>query len=138
MRRWLGPRAGASPDGGRLLAPAAGADTPEAVVDACDSDPEALAIAKENARLNDVADRISFRVGSVQESTASADVVCANLTAEVIVRLLPVLLGATCGRLILSGILETQLDEVIAALSAGGITSEPEVVQDGEWVALII
>ena len=121
-----------------ILAIAAAKLSPEAVVDACDTDPEALAIAEENARLNDVANRISFRTGTVQESTASADVVCANLTADVIVRLLPVLLGSTCGRLILSGILETQLDEVIASLRAAGITSEPEVMQDGEWVAVIV
>lgn len=121
-----------------ILAIAAAKLSPEAVVDACDTDPEALAIAEENARLNDVADRISFRVGTVQESTASADVVCANLTSDVIRRLLPVLLGSSCGRLILSGILETQLDEVIAALRAAGITSEPEVIQDGEWVAVIV
>ena len=121
-----------------ILAIAAAKLSPEAVVEACDTDPEALAIAEENARLNDVADRISFRVGTVQESTASADVVCANLTADVIVRLLPVLLGSSCGRLILSGILETQIEEVIAALRAAGITSEPEVMQDGEWVAMVI
>ncbi len=121
-----------------ILAIAAAKLFPEALIKACDTDPEALAIAEENARLNDVADRISFRVGTVQESTASADVVCANLTADAIVRLLPVLLGSTCGRLILSGILETQLEEVIAALRAHGLTSEPEVMQDGEWVAVVI
>ena len=121
-----------------ILAIAAAKLSPEAVVDACDTDPEALAIAEENARLNDVADRISFRVGTVQESTASADVVCANLTADVIVRLLPELLGSTCGRLILSGILETQLEEVVAACRGNGVSSEPEVMQDGEWVAVVV
>ena len=121
-----------------ILAIAAAKLSPEAVVDACDTDPEALAIAEENARLNDVANRISFRVGTVQESTASADVVCANLTADVVVPLLPVLLGSTCGRLILSGILETQLEEVVAACRANGVSSEPEVMQDGEWVAVIV
>lgn len=121
-----------------ILAIAAAKLFPEAVVNACDTDAEALAIAQENARLNEVSSKISFRVGSVQESTASADVVCANLTADVIMPLLPLLLGATCGRLILSGILETQLDEVIGALRTQGITSEPEVIQDGEWVAVIV
>ena len=121
-----------------ILAIAAAKLFQEALIEACDTDPEALAIARENARLNDVAGHISFRVGSVQETTASAEVVCANLTADAIVTLLPLLLGSTCGRLILSGILETQLDEVIAVLRAHGITSEPEVMQDGEWVAVIV
>ncbi len=78
-----------------ILAIAAAKLFPQARVEACDTDAEALAIATENARLNDVAERISFRVGSVEESTASAAVVCANLTADVIVPLLPVLIGAT-------------------------------------------
>ncbi len=121
-----------------ILAIAAAKLFSEARVEACDTDAEALAIAVENARLNDVAKRISFRVGSVDESTASASMVCANLTADVIVPLLPLLIGATCGRLLLSGILETQLDEVLTALRAQGITSEPEILQDGEWVAVVV
>lgn len=121
-----------------ILAIAAAKLFPEARIEACDTDAEALAIAIENASLNDVAKGISFRVGSVEESTASAAVVCANLTAAVIVPLLPLLIGATCGRLLLSGILETQLDEVLLALRAQGITGEPEVLQDGEWAAVVV
>jgi ribosomal protein L11 methylase PrmA len=43
----------------------------------------------------------------------------------------------TCGKLVLSGILETQIEMVQAALHDCGV-SEFEVEQDGEWVALII
>ena len=121
-----------------ILAIAAAKLFPAARIEACDTDAEALAIAVENARLNDVAERVSFRVGSVEESTASAAVVCANLTTDVIVPLLPLLIGATCGRLLLSGILETQLDQVLTALRAQGITNEPEVMHDGEWVAVVV
>ncbi|MGI8919041.1 MAG: 50S ribosomal protein L11 methyltransferase [Pyrinomonadaceae bacterium] len=121
-----------------ILAIAAAKLFAQARIEACDTDAEALAIAVENARLNDVVKRISFRVGSVEESTASAAVVCANLTADVIVPLLPLLIGATCGRLLLSGILETQLADVLTALRAEGITSEPEILQDGEWVAVVV
>lgn len=121
-----------------ILAIAAAKLFPDARIEACDTDAEALAIAVENARLNDVAKRISFRVGTVEESTTSAAVVCANLTADVIVPLMPLLIGATCGRLLLSGVLETQLADVLTALRAQGITSEPEILQDGEWVAVIV
>ena len=121
-----------------ILAIAAAKLFPEARIEACDTDAEALAIAVENARLNDVAQGISFRVGSVEASTASAAVVCANLTADVIVPLLPLLIGATCGRLLLSGILETQLDELLKALRSQGVTNEPKVLQDGEWVAVVV
>lgn len=121
-----------------ILAIAAAKLFPEAIIDAYDTDAEAVAIAEENARLNEVCQRISFHVGSIQVSTASADVVCANLTADVIVGLMPLLLGATCGRLILSGILDTQLNEVVAALRSQGISTEPKVMQDGEWVAVLV
>ena len=121
-----------------LLAIAAAKLFPEARIEACDTDAEAIAIARENATLNKVANLITFRVGSVQNTTASAAVVCANLTADVIVSLMPLLIGVTCGRLILSGILETQLGEVVAALRANGVTSEPEITQDGEWVAVVV
>ena len=50
---------------------------------------------------------------------------------------MPALVGVSCGKLILSGILETQIDMVQAALHESGI-DEFEVVQDGEWIALII
>ena len=121
-----------------ILAIAAAKLAPDASVAACDTDAEAVAIAEENARLNCVADRIEFSVGTVTESTASADVVCANLTADVIVPLLPALLGATCGQLILSGILETQLEFVSNALDQNGVDALLEVNQDGEWVAIVV
>ncbi|MBA3321974.1 MAG: 50S ribosomal protein L11 methyltransferase [Pyrinomonadaceae bacterium] len=106
-------------------------------IEACDTDAEAIEIARENARLNGVAAQIEFRVGSIEETSASADVVCANLTADVILPLLPVLTGATCGQLILSGILDTQAETVRARLRQLGI-DEHEVAAAGEWVAITV
>lgn len=106
-------------------------------ITACDSDVDAIAIARENADLNQVAERINFRAGTVDEETPSADLVCANLTAPVIVELLPLLLGVTCSRLILSGILETQFEMVHARLLEQAATVN-EIIQDGEWLALVI
>jgi ribosomal protein L11 methyltransferase len=105
------------------------------LIHGCDVDPDAVAIANENAEMNEVADRIDFRVGSVDDRTESADCVCANLTAPVIVALLPNLIGATCGRLILSGILDSQIDIVKSRLGELGVV-EFEIDQDGEWVAI--
>jgi len=120
-----------------ILAIAAAKLCPGAAIEACDTDSLAVTIAHENARLNGVAERINFRVGSVDDATPSADCVCANLTADVILPLLPALVGATCGRLILSGILETQIDPVRARLRELGI-EHCEVTREGEWVAVII
>ncbi len=121
-----------------ILAIAAAKLSPQARIDACDNDVEAITIARENAHLNDVGERITFRAATIDDSTPSADFVCANLTADVITDLLPSLLGVTCGRLVLSGILESQVEDVAVKLRQCGVTVPSEIMQDGEWVALII
>jgi ribosomal protein L11 methyltransferase len=121
-----------------ILAIAAAKLFPEGRVEACDTDAEAIEIARENARLNAVAERIDFRVGTIDETTASADMVCANLTADVIIPLLPALVGATCGRLILSGILNSQESLIRERLHDSGIAEPLEVAADGEWAAFIV
>ena len=120
-----------------ILAIAAAKLFPEARIEACDTDEVAVAIACENATANGVLDQIDFRAGSIEESTASADLVCANLTADTITQIMPSLVGVTCGKLVLSGILETQIEMVQAGLHDNGI-DEFEIEQDGEWVALIV
>lgn len=120
-----------------ILAIAAAKLFPGARIEACDTDAAAVAIARENAAANGVAEQINFRTGSVDDSTASADLVCANLTADVISQLLPTLVSLSCGKLILSGILETQTEVVQSGLHASGI-DDFEIAQDGEWVALIV
>ncbi len=121
-----------------ILAIAAAKLSPDARIEACDTDPEAVRIARENAQLNHVDEQIAFRVGSVNEtSTASADLVCANLTADVIAPLLPQLTGATCGRLVLSGILAEQSNMIEARLNELGI-GDFELEADGEWIAIVV
>jgi ribosomal protein L11 methyltransferase len=120
-----------------ILAIAAAACAPAAHVEAFDSDPDAIRIATENAVLNGVADRINFHVGSIDEQTSSADFICANLTADVIAKLLPTLVALSCGRLVLSGVLETQSQDIIDSLARLAIT-DVEITRDGEWVAIIV
>lgn len=121
-----------------ILAIAAAKIFPAARVEAFDTDDEAVAIAAENARLNSVADQITFRVGTIDDSTPSADLVCANLTADVIVDLLPVLLAVTCGRLVLSGILQSQVHTVLERIRDSGGPEPIEITNDGEWSAIIL
>jgi ribosomal protein L11 methyltransferase len=120
-----------------ILAIAAARLDPRARVAACDTDPLAVEVARENARLNGVADQIKFWSGTVNDATEPADVVCANLTADVIVPLLPALLAAARGRLILSGVLETQTEAVLLSLRESGAEAR-EVTRDGEWVAVAV
>jgi ribosomal protein L11 methyltransferase len=120
-----------------ILAIAAAACAPGVHVEAFDIDEDAIQIARENAAANGVAERISFHAGSIDEQTSSADFICANLTAEVIAKLLPTLVALSCGRLVLSGVLETQTDEIVERLAQLAIT-DVEIRRDGEWVAIIV
>ena len=121
-----------------ILAIAAAKLFPGAGISAYDTDATAIEIAGENARLNGVAERIDFHEGSLPESGASADFVCANLTADVISSMLPALIDATCGRLVLSGILDSQLDSITEQLGDAGTSGNLVVMRDGEWVALVV
>lgn len=123
-----------------VLAIAAAKLHPGATVQAYDTDPSALVIAMENAQLNGVATSISFHSESIAsiQMAASADCVCANLSTEVILTMLPALISATCGQLILSGILDHQVEAVCAALQDAGITQRAEVSTSGEWACIVV
>lgn len=121
-----------------ILAIAAAKMNPGARIEACDSDAEAIAVARDNAAINGVGNKIRFEVGSVEVTTASADLVCANLTADVVSEILPKLLGATCGRLVLSGILSEQVELIRSRLAECGVDGALEVAYDGEWAAVIV
>ena len=121
-----------------ILAIAAAKIFPDARVEACDTDADAVAIASENARLNGVAEKIKFRVGTVEETTASSDLVCANLTADVIAAMLPALVSVTCGHLVISGILDTQSESLRARMQECGMSEPCETMQGGEWIAMVV
>lgn len=105
-------------------------------ISACDTDEEAVKIAAENAHLNNE-DTIDFFVGSISVETPNFDFVCANVTADVIVPLLPLLLEKTRKILVLSGILVEQETQVTEKLKENGI--ENFVVKtDGEWIGVIV
>ncbi|HLE63635.1 MAG TPA: 50S ribosomal protein L11 methyltransferase [Pyrinomonadaceae bacterium] len=120
-----------------ILAIAAAKMYPDAAIAAFDNDVDAIAIARENAAQNKVGG-IDFCVGSISGTTPSASLVCANLTAPVILELLPTLIGTTCGRLVLSGLLDSQAELIAARLSELGINDVVETSRDGEWVAVVV
>lgn len=121
-----------------VLAIAAAKLRPSARVDACDIDSESISVARQNAVINKVEHRINFTAGTVDEVSASADLVCANLTADVIIQILPKLLSVTCGRLVLSGVLSDQLESVRERLASCGVPGEIDELTEGDWVTLIV
>ena len=101
---------------------------------ACDTDFDAVEIAKENALING-ADDIEFYVGSISDDTPEFDFVCANLTAETITPLLPLLIAKTKRILVLSGILKEQENLIISELRKLQIEN-PKIETDGEWISI--
>lgn len=101
----------------------------------CDTDFDAIKIAKENAEINNVADEIEFCVGSISEDMLEFDFVCANLTADVIIPLLPLLMEKSKRILVLSGILKEQESLVVLELKKFRF-SDFKIKTDGEWISI--
>ena len=98
-----------------------------------DIDPKAESIARENAAYNGfTAPEFTALTGNVTEDAAlmeslaasEYDLVLVNIVADVIIGLSPILPGFLREKstLICSGILDTRLDDVLAALRAAGLT----------------
>ncbi len=106
-----------------------------------DLDPVAVEVARENVRLNAVADRVEIEEGTVETlnlRSRSVDRIIVNILADVIIALTPVL--ATClrpaGTLIASGIIQEYAGTVVEAFESAGLRMV-ERRQEKDWVALI-
>jgi ribosomal protein L11 methyltransferase len=104
---------------------------------ACDTDTDSVAIARENAVLNGAGAHIQFSDGSIDESTDIFDFVSANLTIDVILPLLSILLSKTRSVLLLSGILASQTPMITEALAKRGVAAEV-IDADGEWISVLV
>lgn len=100
---------------------------------AVDIDPVAVETADANARANEAR---AVRVGTVDEAAGSFDVVVANILAAPLKLLAPLLAARVAGggEIVLSGILERQIDELRAAY-APWLALEVADRDDG-WVLL--
>ncbi len=107
-----------------------------------DSDPEAVRMTRENARLNRVTlqafDGCGFQGRRVAEK-GPYDMIFANILARPLVRMAPDIRRHLCpgGYAILSGLLERQKRWVLSAFRAQGLRRTDEVVIDG-WAALVV
>lgn len=111
-----------------------------------DIDPKAVDVAYENAALNGIGrERCRFLAGNViadqglvQElAREKAQVVLANIVADVIIPLAPVVpqLLDREGTFLCSGIIDTRGDEVAAALEQAGLLVTTRREKNG-WIAL--
>lgn len=107
---------------------------------AIDTDPNAVAAARSNARLNGVDRRLEVRQGTLPAEAAERHrLVVANLVASILVDLAPGLAAhlAPGGTLIVGGIIDHRADEVLAAMAAAGLTPRRRL-DDEDWVSLAL
>lgn len=125
--------------GTAILAMAAAKLFPTSEVFACDNDPEAVMVAGENLEINQVDKLIKLSVGSAKDYVEQKfSLVVANLTADVIASIIDDLIAcqALDGYLILSGILDTQEEQVSQLLKAKS-QKIVELLKAGEWIAIV-
>ncbi len=103
----------------------------------CDTDEDSITAARENAEQNGVAERIEFAVGELTRDAPKYGTVVANVTLDVILPILDLLIEKATEKLILSGILKTQEREIVEALAARGFTAQ-RIQTDGEWIAVVV
>lgn len=106
-----------------------------AKVDAVDTDPQSIIATRENAQRNDVA-VCAYLPDALPDG--EYDIVVANILANPLITLAPLLAARTChgGQLALSGLLETQVGDVRAAYAAAfddrvGATEAGWVLMEG-------
>jgi ribosomal protein L11 methyltransferase len=102
-----------------------------------DNDPDALMIARENAELNDLAERFELTAAEPDALGRRFKVVVANILADPLVHLAPRIARAIepKGTLILSGLLTEQIDRVAPAYEALGF-GDRKVATRGEWARI--
>jgi ribosomal protein L11 methyltransferase len=105
-------------------------------VTATDNDPLAVKIARENAQLNDMGDKIAVKVAETPP-TGLFSLVVANILPDVILGMADGLAAAVKpgGFLVVSGIIERRAEEVRTGLRACGLTVL-ETTSEAEWVAI--
>jgi ribosomal protein L11 methyltransferase len=106
---------------------------------AIDNDPLACTIAESNARANGVDGRVTVRLGDLLRGVrARADVILMNIVAAVVVDALPDVARRlrSGGRFVASGIVDSSLDPVLAALRRAGLRVD-RVLADGEWRCVV-
>ncbi|HEY3821066.1 MAG TPA: 50S ribosomal protein L11 methyltransferase [Polyangiaceae bacterium] len=107
-----------------------------------DVDPDAVAVTRENAERNGVAERVDADEAPLETLSGTYPVVLANIESKTLVELAPALVArvAPGGLLVLSGILSpaampTQLEDIRRAFAS---LTEEQVRTKGEWIAVCL
>jgi len=106
---------------------------------AVDIDPNAVKVAEENAKMNNVSDRISIIQGNLLDKIEGKyDIIVANIIADVIIDISKHIKSYLNpeGIFIASGIIKDRVDDVESALTEQGFNIIEKKTK-GEWVAIV-
>jgi len=108
-------------------------------VSAVDNDPEAVRVADENIRLNDLSERIDVSGRDLEDLDTSFDVVTANIVHDVLLDLADELARLTKagGLLILSGLLDGEQSRNLVGCFEKKALALKSTRTDGQWAALL-
>lgn len=109
-------------------------------VEAVDFDPVAVRVARENVHQNGAEDVVrTGRSDLLKSVEGKADLIIANIIADIIVRLFDEVEGslAAGGTMLLSGIIEDRLRDVVEAAVRHGFAVE-KIEQEKGWAAVIV
>lgn len=99
-----------------------------------DNDPLSVELAQENAAVN-ATPELELSGKELTEVSGAFDLVIANILANTLIELAPLIAAKVKDRLVLAGVLVPQKAEVEEAYRAQGLTAEAGAAQ-GEWVRL--
>ena len=105
-----------------------------------DIDAQSVKTARENAEINGISDKATFEVGDLtQVVSGKYGVICANIVADVIIRLLPDVdeFMTEGGVLIVSGIIDIRKDDVLKAVNDNGFKIADQKYKDN-WCAFVL
>lgn len=105
-----------------------------------DIDAQSVKTAKENAEINNIADKCEFIVGDLADKISGKyNVICANIVADVIIKLFESVeqFLEKDAVFIISGIIDIRKDDVLAAAKDKGFTILKECYKDN-WCAFVL
>ncbi|MBE6808266.1 MAG: 50S ribosomal protein L11 methyltransferase [Ruminococcaceae bacterium] len=105
-----------------------------------DIDAQSVKTATENAQINNISDKVKFIVGDLADKISGKyEVICANIVADVIIRLLPDVdkFMTDNGVLIISGIIDIRKEDIFEAVVKNGFTIIEEKYKDN-WCAFVL
>ncbi len=107
-------------------------------VKAIDNDPEAVAVAKDNIRINHEESKTRTEILGVEEEKGHYDIVMANIISEVLIQHKDHITGLlkNGAHLVLSGILTKQEDDVIKAFTDKGTLKLRKTLRLEEWSSI--